>query len=555
MKMNKKSNLSHATFASSFVCKAISFSFVFILLIACFTACQRDTSHRAALARAELLMETDPHAASALLDSLSYTNHFSRGETALYAVLRTQTDYKCFVPLTSDSLIRIATDYYGTPRHNNYHAALAWYSLGCVRSERKDDIGAIDAYLRALELFPDTTVRYYMMAKQNLGIHYLHRQMLDDALAMFHSCRNLASEKDLAYINYYTALTHLYNKDYAEAEQGFAEAWDNPLTSRFLKGESLLQLAKIAFHSRKDYSATLDYINRHIAFTDARYLGVDYSLKGDVFYAMATEGNPSHQASLLDSAYQYYHQSLSYPNEVHTLCCNYRNLAELAPLMGQTDSLSRYVAQYTILFDSIGELRRTEEIASLQNSHTLELEHRQMSYHQRWVWLVSGFIVFSVLLLLTLWFVQRDRRRKSDYITLCDEVRQSKLTKYESVQETLDACCALFHKTAAYEIMSQTAQAQTMQIDKKAPNLISHDISTCFSALKKIFKSEAPTVNDKEFSFIVCQYMDFDIRTISLFLSTAYSTLTSMKSRLKKKMPSELYSILFPASRGPRTAQ
>ena len=534
-------------------------------------ACSGSGSTQAQLKRAEALMESDPDAAGALLDSLQIVNRtpsFARLNTskneqgvkklsnrkslALYAVLRTQTDYKRALPFTSDSLIRIATDYYGTPHRKNYHAALAWYTLGCVCSERKDDLDAIDAYLRALELFPDTTIRYYSLAEQNLGIHYLNRQMLDDALSTFRSCRrHLKSERDIAYADYYIALTHLYNRDFAEAEQGFTKAWNNPSTSRFLKGESLLQLAKIALHHHADYPATLDYINRHMVFTEARYLGIDFSLKGDVFYAMATQA-PTPQAALLDSAYHYYRQSLCYDNEVHTLCCNYRSLAELAPLTGQADSIGNYIAHYTLFLDSIGDLRRTEEIASLRNSHTLELEHRQMSYHQRWTWFFAAFIVFSVTLLLVLWFVLRDRKRKSDYISLCDEIRQSQLLKYESVQDTLDACCALFRKTAAYEIMSYAAQTQ--QVDKKAPALIAHDIDTCFAELRKTFKNEAPKVNDKEFTFIVCQYLDFDMRTISLFLSTAYSSLTSMKSRLKNKMPSELYSMLFPASRVAHTA-
>lgn len=527
-------------------------------------------------------MDAEPRAASALLDSLALavspgqvgtggTNavdespaqtipHASplipdfprRGDKALYALLRTQTDYKLAKPLTSDSLARLATDYYGTPRRKNYHAALAWYTLGCVSSELSDDLNAIDAYLRALELFPDTTVRFYSLAEQNLGIHYLNRQMLDDALTTFLSCRrHLTSDKDLAYVNYYIALTHLYDKHYAEAEQGFKASWDNPSTSRFLKGESLLQLAKIAFHHHADYPATLDYIDRHIAFTQARYLGVDYSLRGDVFYAMAMQ-QPETHAPLLDSAYQCYRQSLSYDNEVHTLCCNYRSLAELAPLIGQADSIAGYIAHYTVFLDSIGDLRRTEEVASLQSSHSLELQHRQMTNNQRWTWFFAVFIVISVTLLLLLWFVWRDRKRKSDYITLCDEVRQSQLMKYESLQETLDACCALFRKTAAYDIMAKAAKTQ--RIDKKAPALIAHDIGTCFAELKKTLKLEAPKVNDKEFSFIICQYLDFDTRTTSLFLSTAYSTLTSMKSRLKSKMPPELFSMLFPASRGPHAA-
>ncbi|MBR4337799.1 MAG: hypothetical protein IKP91_06140 [Bacteroidaceae bacterium] len=551
--------------------------FALLLLLAAGVASCGNPSHRAALQRAEALLETDPHAARTVLDSLILNSDidcqtsdyqtsdeclgkglkakvlsdslksvslksFSRRDAALYAILRTQADYKCFVPLTSDSLVRIATDYYGTPRRKHYHAAMAWYSLGCVASEQKDDLKAIEAYLRAMELFPDTTVRYYSLAEQNLGIHYLNRQMLDDALTTFHSCsarlQATGSWKDLAYINYHTALAHLYNKEYAEARQGFNDTWESTYSSRFLKGESLLQLAKLALHDSHDYAVALDYVDRHIAFTDARYLGVDYSLKGDAYNAL---GMP-------DSAYHYYRQSLHYDNEIHTLCCDYKELAELAPLTGRTDSLAFYVQQYTLLLDSIGELRRSEEIVSLQNNHAMELERRQMNDQQRRTWLLSAFVLLLVLLLFILWFLQHDRQRKSDYITLVDKLRQSQLKKYGNLQDTLDSCCELFRKTAAYEIMTEAAQASSPHIDKKAPTVISHDINACFLTFRTAVKSEAPKLNEREFAFLVCHYLGFDLHSIALFLSSAYSTITAMKSRLKNKMPANLFNLFFPAS-------
>ncbi|MBR4433008.1 MAG: hypothetical protein IKS80_00710 [Bacteroidaceae bacterium] len=112
-----------------------------------------DTSCRDALQRAEALMETDPHAARAVLMEIedgrlkiedyptaegnktdrdttnqppvdsqrkgkkanpqfSIFNFQSKRDAALYALLRTQADYKCRVRLTSDSLPLVATNLY-----------------------------------------------------------------------------------------------------------------------------------------------------------------------------------------------------------------------------------------------------------------------------------------------------------------------------------------------------------------------------------------------------------------------------------------------------------
>ena|GEM_PF-5241778 len=117
-----------------------------LMLVGSITSC-RDAAVHDALQRAEALMETDPHAARALLDSIASPNpplkgrvsestglpsfRRGKGEAALYALLRTQADYKCRVRLTSDSLPLIATNYYGTKRKTQ-RAALAQHYLGCA---------------------------------------------------------------------------------------------------------------------------------------------------------------------------------------------------------------------------------------------------------------------------------------------------------------------------------------------------------------------------------------------------------------------------------------
>ena len=97
------------------------------------------------LERLETLLDSVPELVRESLDSIPAAS--LRGEArALYAILRTQADYKCYEPLTSDSLIRYATDYYDGNR-KSYRAAMAWYSLGCVYSELQDDAAAVEAYL------------------------------------------------------------------------------------------------------------------------------------------------------------------------------------------------------------------------------------------------------------------------------------------------------------------------------------------------------------------------------------------------------------------------
>ncbi len=165
----------------------------YLLLLAILCVGCGGHGHMRQLEQLEAQLDTAPDAVRLALDSIPLATLDGEAR-ALYAILRTQADYKCYVPLTTDTLIRYATTYYNRNR-KSYRAAMAWYSLGCVYTELKYDAAAVDAYLQAQSLFPDTTVRYYALCHQNLGRHYLNRRMLDDALSSFRQCKQWQCSK------------------------------------------------------------------------------------------------------------------------------------------------------------------------------------------------------------------------------------------------------------------------------------------------------------------------------------------------------------------------
>ena len=190
------------------------FAVMLLLLAAGLVSCGNRAQHEVLL-RAEALMESDPHAARAVLDSLTRENenhpsslfHLpSKRDAALYALLRTQADYKCRIRLASDSLPLIATNYYGTKRKTQ-SAALAQYYLGCAYGDMGRDLDAIDALLRATTLFPDTTNRYFANSLFELGILYMNHHMENDALTSFLRYRHLdicnSDSINIGYTDYY----------------------------------------------------------------------------------------------------------------------------------------------------------------------------------------------------------------------------------------------------------------------------------------------------------------------------------------------------------------
>ena len=159
---------------------------LFLLNLLCISVLISCSDSNSSLREVENLLETDIHAADSAMSSIQLPS--SRRSNALYAILKTQIDYELGRPFSSDSLIITATDYYGS-RRKGYHAALAWYSQGCVYSRMKNNHAAIYAYLKAKDLFPDTLVRYYALTEKNLGSRYYEKKKYDCAYDEFYKCR------------------------------------------------------------------------------------------------------------------------------------------------------------------------------------------------------------------------------------------------------------------------------------------------------------------------------------------------------------------------------
>jgi hypothetical protein len=98
--------------------------------------------HYHMLNQVERLLETNPAQADSMLRTIPVPE--GKRMRALYAVLRTQADYKNYNDIPDDGLISQACNYYGSDQ-KGYHAAMAWYSRGCVLSLTDDDLGAISS--------------------------------------------------------------------------------------------------------------------------------------------------------------------------------------------------------------------------------------------------------------------------------------------------------------------------------------------------------------------------------------------------------------------------
>ncbi|MCR5138643.1 MAG: hypothetical protein K6B45_00555 [Bacteroidaceae bacterium] len=540
---------------------------LFVVLSALF-GCNGQQAVNPLLAQAESLLTDDPRAALALLDSIAYPQPFlkgkgaasgsnqspllqeGKGEAALYALLRTQAEYKCYITPETDSLIRIATDYYGTPRRKNYHAALAWYTLGCVYSDWHDDAAAVEAYLTAKPLFPDTLNRYYILCNQNLGIHYLNRRMYRQSLVALTACRSgaerIGDSATVAFADYHAALAHLYRQEYTQAQALLERVQANPKATALAQNTVWLQLAKIALYQHKDCTRARYYLHLNEAGEpDSTTLGANYSLRGDICCELQQP----------DSAYYWYRRSLACQSELFTECWNYHQLAELAPRLGLTDSVPAYVRRYTLLADSVRYVERQSEVSEAYSRQQVEESRRALTRHNvRILLIVIALALFSALL-AGIGFLLRDRRRKTQYLRLQEELQQNRRESLNIPEEDqaelrrrkLDICCRMFRRTpSARLLLGRTATTNTaLSFSAAERTQILSDITTSFIDIMLDVKNEVPQISEQELLLCAFSALRSPSQAVAECLILSPTTLRTRKFRLKEKLPAELFELFF----------
>ena len=141
--------------------KNILFILTILLLLAC-TACYRSTRHVTEhLSQAEELIWTAPDSALHLLESISASRHLTGKEQADYALLLSLAQYR-YIPVSSDSLINLAIEYYKDKNDADKKGA-AFYVKGCILEEYCKDIpNALLAYKEAETCIPDMDDKQYV---------------------------------------------------------------------------------------------------------------------------------------------------------------------------------------------------------------------------------------------------------------------------------------------------------------------------------------------------------------------------------------------------------
>ena len=382
------------------------------------------------LERLEAQIDSVPELVREALDSIPSAS--LRGEArALYAILRTQADYKCYEPLTSDSLIRYATNYYSRSR-KSYRAAMAWYSLGCVYTELKNDAAAVEAYLQAQSLFPDTTVRYHRLCYQNLGSHYLNKKMVDEALNAYLAYHNVTEGYAHLYADIGLARVYIHKKQPERAREILEAVLKLRDEIDTLSLETILfELGKIEHTFFRNYDKAEEYFNQLITLYD------DTEVDGVFWF----KGSIAESRGQYDVAKLYYEKAMQGYDEVYLQYNCSRSLLYLTLDSVSQPELYAYIKRFEQMSDSINRIERRTEIDDIRTAHAMELHQRELAERHRRFMYCATLLVVCLLAVIAIGVLLSERRRKQHYLSLQQELQrnQAEIYKmYESIEAKRD---------------------------------------------------------------------------------------------------------------------
>ena len=532
---------------------------IYILLLATLCMGCGGHGHMRQLERLEAQLDTAPEVVRLALDSIPLAS-LGDEERALYAILRTQADYKCYVPLTTDTLIRHATDYYNRNK-KSYRAAMAWYSLGCVYTELRRDAPAVEAYLKAQSLFPDTTVRYYGLCYQNLGRHYLNKDMTDEALAAYTAYHNITEGDAHLYADIGLAQAYIHKKQPEQAREileGLLQHCNEMDTLSL--GTILFDLGKIEYAFSKDYDKANMYFNQLIALYGANVVDGTYWFKGNI---AESRGHS-------DSASYYYEAAMQGYDEIYLQYNCARSLLYLTIDSISQPKLYGYLKRFEQTGDSIKHIERHSEIEEIHAAHTMELQQRELArQHQRFI-----FIFVCLLAVIVIGVLLIERHRKQHYLRLQKELHRNQAKIYrvnESFEKELDNDTHLREEVLA---LYRANLMTSISLFKKEP------WAARLETLSKLLSKDVPpfTVNERaqltevlEESFITIitnlrdeaiRYSNNKLSTenihLCLYLALGYSTgvireclaastdnvVNQRKKRLPSRLPKDILELL-----------
>ena len=337
------------------------------LLAFSFTGCQDRKGTAPILKEAEALMYTRPDSALQMLEAISQSEQLTGKEQADYALLLTQARSRNRITATSDSLIRIATDYY-QDSNDKARKAKAFLYLGDVYMDMQNHIEAMKALKQAEEQVNDAESSVQSLIYSNLA--YLNRESGNYELAWKYYQKALNVNISNGYTErIVTNLTNVLNLPLPKVQDSIT-IYINQLEEILLSVRPELQSKAynnigVYFYKCNQTRQAAKYFQKAIHTS----VSVPYRAYLNLARIYDEEGNTARA----DSLYQAALQSPVWATKARI----YEALYNRSLHAHRYQEATEYMKRYQLAVDSFYTQRQSQEIQELQTKYDFEVLARE----------------------------------------------------------------------------------------------------------------------------------------------------------------------------------
>ena len=388
------------------------------LLTSC---CKQSHELTSVLTEAERLMYTHPDSTLHILQAIPNPEGLTGQAQADYALLLTQAKSRNRIYATSDSLIRIAVDYYQNSDEMGQKAKSLLY-LADVYMDMERYADATLPLKQAEELMEHVPDRQMQtMIYSNLG--FLNRKAGDYEQAFSYYKKalaiNRANQDSERIVSNLVNIMNLPIPEFADSAENYIHQLEQEVTS------ARPELQSKAYNNIGVYYMNQNQPNKAKAYFE-KSIQVSKGNNHQALLNLAEIYESEKDTKRADSLYQLALQSPVWA----TKALVYENIYQRKLKLGQTPEAVLYMKQYIQAVDSFHTHRESEQILELQQQYDQAVILRQKDQIEIWLYR----IVFSFTLLIGILAIFTWNQKKKNKAKLQD--LQEQINKITSLYKT-----------------------------------------------------------------------------------------------------------------------
>lgn len=386
-------------------------NYLILLLLVLLAACRHAGRTFEVLDKAEEFIQTyKPDSAYTLLKEIPNPQQYPEKERARWCLLMTQAIDKTYRTHTSDSLIRFAVNYYEKV-NNLSKLPTAFYTLGRVQRDLKDNEHAVNSFLKALDLAKgsDDYKLQYLAASQ-LGHVYAYSRFIDEALKTYQQALYFAEQDNdsisLSYANSYLGRVYGLQKDWNRSIEFYQKAISIAQQTSYIPvlRLGLNELAAI-YKCCEKYQEAADCLEQLISLGDDPLSGMEgaavYLNLGDLYRLSEN----------YDSAIPYLEKALQTKN-LYTKRSAYQCFSYAYAQQGNYKKAVEYNNLYWKCNDSIQKVENRKAVIAVEAKYKHEkllTEKQQLELKQsKLIFWGSSLLLVAIIIIL---LVYMDKKR------------------------------------------------------------------------------------------------------------------------------------------------